>query len=245
MLNHETHTLRCLNTTRRVWLFVTPWTVAHQAPLSMEFSRQEYWSGLPFIPFSRRSSWPRIEPGSPALQADSLPSEPQEHDKGLKEHSVQRELSMRVADITWVVREENSLRKWRSSLPTREWTSQVVLMVKNLPANAGDVREAGLSPGKMPWSGAWQPTPMFLLRESVDREALQPMAYKIADGHSWIDLAGTKSLSLLHCRQILYQLSHKGSPSRHTEKLKSCCCRGAAGKNSQGLHCLAQELEEY
>ena len=31
-----------------VWLFVTPWTVAHQAPLSMEFSRQEYWSGLPF-----------------------------------------------------------------------------------------------------------------------------------------------------------------------------------------------------
>ena len=32
-----------------VWLFVTPWTVAHQAPLSMEFSRQEYWSGLPFL----------------------------------------------------------------------------------------------------------------------------------------------------------------------------------------------------
>ena len=33
-----------------VWLFVTPWTVAHQAPLSMGFSRQEYWSGLPFPP---------------------------------------------------------------------------------------------------------------------------------------------------------------------------------------------------
>ena len=32
-----------------VWLFVTPWTVAHQAPLSMEFSRQEYWSGLPCL----------------------------------------------------------------------------------------------------------------------------------------------------------------------------------------------------
>ena len=41
-----------------VWLFATPWTVvAHQAPLSMEFSRQEYWSGLPF--FSRGSSQPR------------------------------------------------------------------------------------------------------------------------------------------------------------------------------------------
>ena len=34
----------------RVWLFVTPWTVAHQAPLSMEFSRQEYWNGLPYPP---------------------------------------------------------------------------------------------------------------------------------------------------------------------------------------------------
>ena len=33
-----------------VWLFVTPWTVSHQAPLSMEFSRQEYWSGLPCLP---------------------------------------------------------------------------------------------------------------------------------------------------------------------------------------------------
>ena len=33
-----------------VWLFTTPWTVAHQAPLSLEFSRQEYWSGLPFLP---------------------------------------------------------------------------------------------------------------------------------------------------------------------------------------------------
>ena len=41
-----------------VWLFATPWTVAHQAPLSMGFSRQEYWSGLPFL-FSRGSSQPR------------------------------------------------------------------------------------------------------------------------------------------------------------------------------------------
>ena len=41
-----------------VWLFVTPWTVAHQAPLSMEFSRQEYWSGLPF-PSPGESSWHR------------------------------------------------------------------------------------------------------------------------------------------------------------------------------------------
>ena len=38
----------CVYVLSRVWLFATPWTVAHQAPLSMGFSRQEYWSGLPF-----------------------------------------------------------------------------------------------------------------------------------------------------------------------------------------------------
>ena len=59
----------------RVWLLATPWTVAYQAPLSMEFSRQEYWSGLPF-PSPEDLPNPGIEPGSPALQADALPSEP-------------------------------------------------------------------------------------------------------------------------------------------------------------------------
>ena len=58
----------------RVRLFVTPWTVAYQAP-SMGFSRQEYWSGLPF-PSPEGLPDPGIEPGSPALQADALPSEP-------------------------------------------------------------------------------------------------------------------------------------------------------------------------
>ena len=58
----------------RVWLFAIPWTVAHQAPLSMGFSRQEYWSGLPF-PSPEYLSNPGIEPGSSALKADSLPFE--------------------------------------------------------------------------------------------------------------------------------------------------------------------------
>ena len=59
----------------RVQLFGTPWTVAYQAPQSMEFSRQEYWSGLPF-PSPGDLSNPGIKPGSPALQADALTSEP-------------------------------------------------------------------------------------------------------------------------------------------------------------------------
>ena len=52
----------------------TPWTVAYQAPQSTDFSRQEYWSGLPF-PSPGDLPDPGIEPGSPALQADALPSE--------------------------------------------------------------------------------------------------------------------------------------------------------------------------
>ena len=59
----------------RVHLFVTPWTVAHQVPPSMGFSRQEYWSGLPF-PSPGDCPNPGIEPMSPALQAEALTSEP-------------------------------------------------------------------------------------------------------------------------------------------------------------------------
>ena len=54
---------------------VTPWTIAYQASPSMGFSRQEYWSGLPF-PSPGDLPNPGIEPGSPALEADALTSEP-------------------------------------------------------------------------------------------------------------------------------------------------------------------------
>ena len=60
--------------TRLCLTLATPWTVARQVPLSMGFSRQEFWSGLPF-PSPRDLPDPRIKPGSPALQADSLPTE--------------------------------------------------------------------------------------------------------------------------------------------------------------------------
>ena len=58
-----------------VQLFATQWTVACQAPLPMGFSRQEYWSGLPCLSPADLPN-PEIEPGSLALQADSLLSEP-------------------------------------------------------------------------------------------------------------------------------------------------------------------------
>ena len=58
-----------------VRLFAIPWTVAHQAPPSMGFSRQEYWSGLPFLSPGDFSDL-GIKPRSPALEADALTSEP-------------------------------------------------------------------------------------------------------------------------------------------------------------------------
>ena len=65
-----------------VQLFVTPWTAAHQAPQSMGFSREEYWSGLPF-PSPGDLPDPGIQPGSPALEADALTSEPPGKPSGL------------------------------------------------------------------------------------------------------------------------------------------------------------------
>ena len=67
--------LKCVKSLSHVQLFATPWTVAYQAPLSMGFSRQEHWSELPF-PSPGDLPDPGTEPGSPILQADSLPSEP-------------------------------------------------------------------------------------------------------------------------------------------------------------------------
>ena len=68
-----------------IQLFVTPWTVAHQAPLFMVFFRQEYWSGLPF-PTPRDLLIPGIEPTPPlslALQGNSLPLRQQEAPQSL------------------------------------------------------------------------------------------------------------------------------------------------------------------
>ena len=58
-----------------VRLFATSWTVAHQAPFSVRFCRQEFWSRLSF-PSPGDLPNLGIEPGSPTLQVDSLPSEP-------------------------------------------------------------------------------------------------------------------------------------------------------------------------
>ena len=71
----KAHSVTVVQSLSCVRLFETPWTEGRQAPLSMEFSRQEYWSGLP-VPSPGDLPDPEIKPGIPALQADSLLSEP-------------------------------------------------------------------------------------------------------------------------------------------------------------------------
>ena len=82
----------------RVRLFVTPWTVACQAPLSMGLSKQEYWSGLPFPPPGNLPH-PGIKPRSPALQADSLLSEPP--GKPQKEYGIRRMVGSLQSIWSW------------------------------------------------------------------------------------------------------------------------------------------------
>ena len=92
----------------RVQLFVTPWTVVYEAPLSMEFSRQEYWSGLPF-PSPGDLPGPGIKLRSPTLQADALLSEPPGK---LKRHKI---YITHTKDITtwdyWWLYDQHILRK--------------------------------------------------------------------------------------------------------------------------------------
>ena len=81
---------------------MTQWTVACQAPLSMEFSKQEYCSGLPF-PLPGDLPNPGVKPGSSAFQADSLPSEP----SGKFPHSLEMFLFFQSLYHRGVISDEN------------------------------------------------------------------------------------------------------------------------------------------
>ena len=72
---------------------------------------------------------------------------------------------------------------------TSLWAFQVVLVAKNLPANAGDVRDAGSIPGfrKIPWRRAWHPTPVFLPGESHGQRSL--VEYSNGVTKSWMQLS--------------------------------------------------------
>ena len=107
-----------------VWLFVTSWTVARQAALSVGFSRQEYWSGLPFPPTGDLPD-PGIKPRFPALQADSLPCEPAGKRKESTKHLyAEAPGSEECLDL---ILSSKCGPKWMQSLPS--WVVTAVMFV--------------------------------------------------------------------------------------------------------------------
>ena len=101
----------------RVRLLVTPWTAAHQAPPSMGFPRQVYWSGVP-LPSPGDLPNPGIEPGSPALQADALPSEPPGKSYTHKGDKIKK---------TGVTQYQQMRSYWNSSFPDRRINDIAIL----------------------------------------------------------------------------------------------------------------------
>ena len=140
--------------------FATPWTVAHQAPLSMRFPRREHWSGLPF-PYQGDLPDPGIEPSSPAWGGGFFTTE-----------APGKATVIRVALWKWLLCclpgficdpvKDNKL--YLLSNYSVLMDSQVVLVVKNLPASLGDARGTGSIPGlgRFPGSRKWQPAPVFV-----------------------------------------------------------------------------------
>ena len=98
----------------------SPWTVAHQAPPSMGFSRQEYWSGLPF-PSPGDLPDPGIEPRSPTLQADALTSAPAgklSYGRGIFKWDDQRSLLWRnaISVEIWIKRRDKTTKAFGESI---------------------------------------------------------------------------------------------------------------------------------
>ena len=140
---------------------MSPWTVAHQAPVSMAFSRQEYWSGFPF-PSPGNLPHPGVETGSPALQAESLPSDL------LRNRFTEESSRNRLTERPYLLTENVC------GFPYLQSHSQVALVIMNLSASAGDVRDTSSVPGSGRSSGGGRgnPTPVFLPRESHGQRSL-------------------------------------------------------------------------
>ena len=162
---------------------MTPWTAARQAPLSMGFSRQEYWSGLPF-PAPADLPDPELESRSPTSRADSLPFEPPVKVKG-------KALSrVRLFATPWLYSPWNS------------------------PGQNSGVGSLFPSPGDLPNPGIKPRSPTL----QADSLPAEPQGKPQNTGVGSISLlqgifsTQESNWALLHCREILYQLSHGGRP---------------------------------
>ena len=149
----------------------------------MDFSRQEYWSGLPF-PSPEDLSDPGIKPRSLALQADSLPSEPTRSEVDCQGNS-----PIVFVDV--------------DTSPNR--TCQVAQWVKNLLAmQETQIQSLG---GKIPWSKAWQPTPIFLPGESHRQRSLMdysPLGCKESDTTEATEHGGISCNTHIYTQTLQY-----------------------------------------
>ena len=150
-----------------VWLFLTPWTFAHQVPLSMGFSRQEYWSGLPWPP-------PRDLPGpgikttslmSPALTGGFFTSSATWEAIIYHTHTYMSHMCLRVFIHTY--------------------GSPGGSVVKNLPANARDTGSIPRS-GKIPGEVNGNPLQYSCLGNPVDRGAWRATIQGVAKSQTWL-----------------------------------------------------------
>ena len=130
-----------MNSLSHVRLFATLWTIAHQAPPSMEFPRQEYWSGLPFPSLGDLPD-PGIKPRSPALKADTLPSEPPGKPHGCE---------------SWTIKKTEQLTKMVETLTLNTIFNCGGLDGKDSACSAGDL---GLIPGSGRSSGEGNGNPL-------------------------------------------------------------------------------------
>ena len=129
-----------------------PWTVACQAPPSIGFSRWEYWNGLPF-PSPEDLPNPGIEPGSPSLQADSLPSEP----PGMSHRGIQRSsYSLQPSESEWLAKdnpETNPITiKPKTASHVAELFSWVPLPCCSPPGCPFPIKSLALSAHVSPWT---------------------------------------------------------------------------------------------
>ena len=164
----------------------------------MRSSREEYWSGLPF-PFPGDLPNPKIELGSPALQADSLPSQPPGKPinarsrtqipgslapEAVLKHPIAKNAPAMQETPVRFLGGKGPLEKGQATHSWSEysWAFLVAQMVKNSPAIWKTWVHPGV--GKIPWRTAWQPTPVFLPGESPWAE--EPGGYS-PGGHEELD----------------------------------------------------------
>ena len=166
-----------------VWLFATPWIVAHQVPVSMGFSRQEQWNGLPFPPPGDLPN-PWIKPVSPISPPDN---------------SVGKESTCNAGDPGSIPGLGRSPGEGIGYPLQYSWASLVAQLVKNLPAMQETWVWFPGWVGKIPWRRERLPTPVFWPGEF--RGLYSPWSHRIR--HDWATLTSLSCIFFIG-RRFLY-----------------------------------------